>query len=74
MANHSQIPNDQGQTMLAVAALFAALVRALRAQDDDLPSRFAFELERLFHKIRDDPDMPDETLEALRWANRFLRD
>jgi hypothetical protein len=70
----SQTPNDQGHAMLDVAALSVALVRALRGLDDDLPSKFAAELERLFHKIRDDPEMPDQTLEALRWANRFLRE
>lgn len=46
---------DQAQTRLVVAALFVALVRALRGLDESVPSRVEAELERLFHKIRDYP-------------------
>jgi hypothetical protein len=74
MIDHPHTPSDLDQTTLAVAALSVVLVRALRGLDNDLPSKFAAELERLFYKVREDPRMPDQTLEALRWAERFLRE
>ena len=73
MATPNQL-DDQAETRLAMAALFVALVRALRGLDESVPSRAASELERLYHKMRDYPAAPTGAIEALKWANELLRE
>jgi hypothetical protein len=65
---------DQAQTRLAVAALFVALVRALRGLDESVPSKVEAELERLFYRLRDYPADTAGATETLRWASELLRD
>lgn len=52
MANSSPQSGDQSQTMLAMGALFVALVRSLRGLDASIPTRVEAELERLYNEIK----------------------
>lgn len=45
--------DDQAQTRLAVAALFAALAQTLREQDESFPSRFEENVEGIFRQRRE---------------------
>jgi hypothetical protein len=56
---------DSVQTRLALAALFAALVRALGDQESSFPLRFNAELERIDLKMRDHQSSSIGALEAL---------
>jgi hypothetical protein len=53
----AEIPelDDQGQTRLAIAALFAALVKALERRDVTAVSVFKDRLEEASHEIRNSP-------------------
>ncbi|WP_420406148.1 hypothetical protein [Nisaea sp.] len=64
--------NDQAQTRLAIAALFAALARTLGEQDESFPQRFDAHLEKFYREIREFPSDPIGTLETLKWAGEML--
>jgi hypothetical protein len=64
---------DQGETRLAVAALFASLVEALRERDESLPSRFDAALERIWRQMRDYESSPIGALETLKWTSELMK-
>ena len=66
--------DDQSQTRLAMAALFAALAQALGESDKFFPSRFGSELEKLYLAMRDYPSGPLRAMETLKWTNELMRD
>lgn len=66
--------DDQEQTSLALAALFAALAQTLGEQDKSFPSRFDANLERIYREMEDYPSNPTRTLETLAWVHELLRD
>ena len=65
--------NDQDQTRMAIAALFAAFVETLREQDEGLPSRFDRHLERICLAWKDWKGVPDEAIATLRWTSELLK-
>jgi hypothetical protein len=65
--------DDQAQTRLATAALFAALVRALERRDVVSRPEVEAELDKLYHVIRDYPSDWTGALEALSWAATLLK-
>jgi hypothetical protein len=66
--------DDQAQTRLVLAALFAALARTFRAQDESFPSRFEDELERLYYELDESDSPPIGAMETLRWTRQLLRE
>lgn len=65
--------DEQAQTRLATAALFAALVRALERREITSRSEVEAELHKLYHVIRDYPADWTGALEALDWASTLLK-
>ena len=66
--------DDQAQTRLAVAALFAALAQTLREQDESFPSRFEENVDRIYHQMKNYESVPIQAMEALRWTNELVRE
>ena len=66
--------DEQAQGRLAMAALFAALVRSLASLDANLPARATAELEQLHKTIRASLSPPLGTMEALVWAMELLKE
>jgi hypothetical protein len=72
----AQIPelSDQAQTRLAMAALFAALVRALEKRDVTSRQEVSAELEKIYHDMRDNyGHSPIAALETIQWAESILK-
>ena len=65
--------DDHAQTRLAFAALFAALVTALRESDSELPSRFDNALGRIYAEMKHYDSQPIGALETLRWVSELLK-
>jgi hypothetical protein len=63
--------DDQAQTRLATAALFAALVRSLERRDVIARSEVIAELQKLYAELRD--TSPTGVLETLTWAREMLK-
>jgi hypothetical protein len=59
--------DDQAQTRLAIAALFAALVKALERRD------LTDGLEEVSRDIRNDRTSATGALETLQWTSEFLK-
>jgi hypothetical protein len=66
--------NDQAQTQLALAALFAALAKTFGEQYESFPSRFVANLERLHQKMKGWEGDPMVAMETLRWTSEILKD
>jgi hypothetical protein len=64
--------DDQAQTRLAMAALFAALVRALEKRGATPRKEVEAELDKIYHQLRSNPAGPIKSLETLKWANELL--
>jgi hypothetical protein len=65
--------DDQAQTRLAIAALFAALVKALERRDLTAVSDFKDGLEEVSRDIRNDRTSATLALETLQWTSEFLK-
>jgi hypothetical protein len=65
--------DDQAQTRLAMAALFAALVRALEKRDVISREEVDAELEKIWREMRDYSAQSIGVLETLRWAGELLK-
>lgn len=64
--------SDQAQTRLALASLFAALVKTLGTQDADAPHRFVRAVERMYRDMEDIESQPIGAMETLRWAKELI--
>ena len=64
--------DDQAQTRLALAALFAALAETLGERDESFPSRFDNQIEKIYRQMEDYQSEPIQTLETLRWAHELI--
>jgi len=65
--------DDQAQTRLAIAALFAALVKALERRDVTAVSDFKDGLEEVSRDIRNNQPSATGALETLQWTSEFLK-
>ena len=63
----------QAQTRFAIAALFAALVKALERRDVTAVSDFKDGLEEVSRDIRNDRTSATDALETLQWTSEFLK-
>jgi hypothetical protein len=63
---------DQAQTRLAMAALFAALVRALEMRASISRTEVELELGKIYGSLRDS-NSPTSVLETLDWARSLMR-
>ena len=64
--------DDQAQTRLALAALFAALARTLGEQDKSFPSRFDRHVQKFYREMEDYQSGPIGALETLRWTHELV--
>jgi hypothetical protein len=65
--------DDQAQTRLTTAALFAALVKALERRDVLTRSDFKSELDKVCREIANYPANAPITFEALNWTSELLK-
>jgi hypothetical protein len=65
--------DDQAQTRLTTAALFAALVKALEKRDVLARSDFANELDKVCREIANYPANAPITFETLNWTSELLK-
>ena len=65
--------DDHAQTRLAIAALFAALVKALERRDVTAVSDFKDGLEEVSRDIRNNQTSATGALETLQWTSEFLK-
>jgi hypothetical protein len=65
--------DDQTQTRLAIAALFAALVKALDRRDMTAVSDFKDGLEEVSRDIRNNQTSATSALETLQWTSEFFK-
>jgi hypothetical protein len=65
---------NRDQTSMAMAALFAALVEALRKDDTELPLRFNRQLEKIWRLWEGLENAPDEAMQTLRWTSYLIRE
>lgn len=65
--------SDHDQTRLALAALFAALVRSLHDQGKCDLGRFDEEIERLHFEMGEEESPPLSARRTLRWTHKYLR-
>jgi hypothetical protein len=65
--------DDQAQTRLALAAAFAALVKALERRDPTTVSDFKDGLEEVSRDIRNNRTSATGALETLQWISEFLK-
>jgi hypothetical protein len=65
--------DDQAQTRLAIAALFAALVKALERRDVTAVSDFKDGIEEVSRDIRNNQMSGTGALETLQWTSEFLK-
>jgi transcriptional regulator NrdR family protein len=64
--------DDQAQTRLAMAALFAGLVRALERRDVTSRKEVEDELQKIYRQLRENPTSSTGVLETIRWAGEML--
>ena len=64
--------SNEDQTRMAMAALFAALVKAMSVSDPQLPKRVSENLETMYRHGKDWPSQPIHMLETLRWAHEQI--
>lgn len=69
MPRHS----DDAETRMTIAALTAALVRALEATAPGLSERFTAELENLYASIREYESTPTGAMETIKWTSDFVK-
>lgn len=60
--------DENAQTRLAMAGLFAALAKALDATDPTFAERFRAELKGVYDQFEDFAVDPPKALETLKWA------
>lgn len=65
--------SDNDQTRLAIAALFAALVRSLHDKGKCDLERFDEEIERLHLEMGEEKSPPLMARRTLRWTHKYLR-
>lgn len=65
--------DDPAQTRLALATLFAALVRALDEQQGGVAKAFCRHLQATHQSMRDQEGPGHQVLETLRWADELVR-
>ena len=65
--------DDQDQTRLAMAALFAALVKALEKRDLISRKEVEAEVGKIYQHVRDNPTQAKGALETLRWTSELLK-
>jgi len=65
--------SDHDQTRLALAALFAALVRSLHDQGKCDLARFDEEIERIHFEMGEEESPPLSARRTLRWTHKYLR-
>ena len=64
--------DDQAQTRLAVASLFAALAQTLGEQSESFPPRFVAEVERRYRTMQEDEIPPTQAMEMLRLVREMI--
>lgn len=69
MPKHS----EDAETRMTMAALTAALVRALSDENPGLADRFCQHLETTYNSMRDYESEPSGVMETLKWTHDFVK-